>query len=322
MYKSDHRHRPLEVPEIVVALDGSDAAAGQLHRRIFKLNLGTAVEVVDAGSVGGQLADGGDLDGSLVLVVPLLRLGLGRRVVLGRGLGLLRHRLGVVDHGLLLDGGGVVHGVRVLLRGVRVETVADGRALAGDGREPGAAGDGRRHALGGVGHLDDAALSLGLAARDLEGGMDVGVHGGDARVALLDDVKRLLDGVAALKHDGVLLDRVVADALHVVLVHLLVEVGERSGAVHDMVALGHGLARNDGRDGPRHGSLGRSGRSLAHVGVGGAVVQDLVGVQAALVRAALVLDHGGLAAEALDAAVVGALVGALAGVNAAMAGQR
>lgn len=92
--------------------------------------------------------------------------------------------------------------------------------------------------------------------------------------------------------------------------------------MHHMVALGQSLAGNDGRNGPGHGGLGRGRRSFAHVGVGGAVVQNLVGVEAALVRAALVLDHGGLAAEALDAAVVGAFVGALAGVDAAMTGKR
>lgn len=304
-------------------LDGCDAAAGQLHGRVIELDLGAAVEVVDAGSVGRQLADGGDLDRRLVLV-PLLRLGLRGRVVPGRGLGLRRHLLRVLDHGLLLDGGGVVHGVLAFLRGVRVEAVADGRALAGDGGEAGAAGDGRRHALCGVGHLDDAARALALAARDLEGGVDVGVHGGDAWVALLDDVKGLLDRLAALEHDGVLLDRVPGggDVLHVVLVHLLVKVGEGRSAVHDVVAMGQGLTGHNVGNGPGHGCLGRSRRRLAHVRVGGAVVHDFVGVEAALVRAALVLDHGGLAAEALDAAVVGAFVGALAGVNAAMAGER
>lgn len=145
----------------------------------------------------------------------------------GSGLGLRRHLLGVLDHGLLLDRGGVVHGVRVFLRSVRVEAVAHGRALASDRREAGAAaGDGCRHTLGGVGHLDDAALALGLAARNLKGGVDVGVHGGDAGVTLLNNIEGLLDGVTALEHDGVMRDRVVADGLHVVLVHLLVEVGE------------------------------------------------------------------------------------------------
>lgn len=321
LYKSDPSQRPLEVPKDVL-LDGCDATAGQLHGRVVKLHLGTGVEVVDARSVGGQLADGGDFDRSLVLV-PLLRLGLGRWVVSGGGLGLLGHLLRVLDHGLLLDGGGVVHGVRVFLRAVVcVETVANVGALAGDGGKGRAASDGGRHALGGIGHLDDVARALALAAGNLKGRVDVGVHGGDARVALLDHVEGMLDGLAALEHDGMMLNRVLGDVLHVVLVHLLVEVGERGSAVHNVVALGHGLAGHNGRDGPGHGRLGRSRRRLAHVGVGGAVVHDLMGVQAALVRAALVLDHGGFAAEALDAAVVGAFVGALAGVDAAMAGKR
>lgn len=307
LYKSDPQHRPLDFHKTDRVLDGGDAAAGQLHRRVVELNLGAAVEVVDARAVGRQLADGGNLDGSLVLV-PLLSLGLGRGVVLGRALGLLRHLL-VVDHGLLLDGGGIVHGVG-FLGGVGVDAVAHAGALASDGREAGAVRDGGAHALGVV---------LGLVTGNLEGRVDVGVHGSDARVALLDDVERLLHRLSALKHNGVLLDGVVADILHVVLMHLLAKVGEGGSAVHD-VSLGHGLAGNDGRDGPSHG-LSRGRRGLAHVRLGSAVVHDLVGVEATLVRAALVLDHGGLAAEALEATVVGAFVGALAGVDAAMAGE-
>lgn len=144
-------------------------AAGQLHGRVIKLNLGAALEVVDAGAVGRKVANGGELDGSLVLV-PLLSLGPGRRVVLFCALRLLGHLLSALDHGLLLDGRGVVHGVSVLLRGVGVEAVTDGRALAGNRREARAAGHGRGHALGGVGHLDGAVLALALAARHLEGG--------------------------------------------------------------------------------------------------------------------------------------------------------
>ncbi len=113
-----------------------------------------------------------------------------------------------------------------------------------------------------------------------------------------------------------------AHVLHVVLVQLLVKVRKRSSAVYHMITLGHGLARNHGRDGPRHSILGRSRRSLDDVGVGGTVVQDCVRVEVALVRAALVLDHSGLAAEALAAAVIGTFVWALAGVNAAMTGKR
>lgn len=85
---------------------------------------------------------------------------------------------------------------------------------------------------------------------------------------------------------GSLLDS-VADILHA-------EAGEGSRSVRDMVALRHGLARHDSRDGPRHGNLGRSARGLAHFGFGGPVVQVLVGVGAALGRVALVLDHAAM----------------------------
>lgn len=41
-----------------------------------------------------------------------------------------------------------------------------------------------------------------------------------------------------------------------------------------------------------------------------------------MVRSALVLDHGGLAAEALETAIVTAFVGTLASVDASVAGER
>jgi hypothetical protein len=44
-------------------------------------------------------------------------------------------------------------------------------------------------------------------------------------------------------------------------------------------------------------------------------------VQAALVRSSLVLDHGGLAAEALQAAIMGAFVRTLASVDASVPSQ-
>lgn len=322
LYKSDPRPRPLGVPRESGRLNGGDAAAWELHGGVVELDLGATIEVVYAGTIGGDLADGSNLDGSLVLV-PLLRLGLGRGVVLIAALGVLGHLLSVADHGLLLDGGGVVHGVGVVLGSVGVKRLTHVGALAGDGGEARAAGDGGSHTLGGVGHIDGAVLALVLGTGHLEGRVDVCVHGGDAGVTLLNNVEGLLHrGLCALEHDRlVLLDRVVLHVLHVVLVHLLVEVGERGGAVHDM-SLRKSLTGNDSRDGPGHGRLVGSRRSLAHVGLGGAIIHDLVGVEATLVRAALVLDHGGLAAEALEAAVVGALVGTLSGVDATVAGER
>lgn len=63
-----------------------------------------------------------------------------------------------------------------------------------------------------------------------------------------------------------------------------------------------------------------SGGGVLTARVGHGVV-ELGGVDSSLVRAALVLDHGGLSAEALQAAVMGALVRSLAGVDAAMSGK-
>lgn len=83
--------------------------------------------------------------------------------------------------------------------------------------------------------------------------------------------------------------------------------------MHRMVALEHGLARNVDRDGPSHDGLVRSRRSLVH---------SIVALETALVRAVLVLDHGGPVAEYLAAAVVGTFVGALSSVDASMTGKR
>lgn len=303
-----------------------DAAAQQPHRSIVKLDLGTTIEVVDAGFIDRQLTNVDDLDRSLILV-PLLCLGLRRRVVISRALGLLRHLLKhlltILTYGLLLDGRGFVHGVSVvILRSVSGAALAHGRALASNRREARAAADGRGHSLGGAGHLDNTALALARAVRNLEGVVDVGVSiMKDTTVALLNNIEGLLNGLAALKHDRVLLNGVVAHIWYIVLVHLLINVRGRSSAVHNVAALRHSLARDDGGDRPTHDSLGRSRRSLAHVGLGGAVVHGLVGAEGKLVRAAQVLDHGDLAAETLEATVVGAYVGALAGVDAAMAGK-
>ena len=279
-----------------------------MHGRVIKLNIGADVEVVHAGSVGGQLTNGGGIDGSLVLV-PLLGLGLGRGVVLVGALGELGYLLDVLDRGMLRDSGGAVHSIGVVgqgVRGVRGKAAAHGRPLVGDGRAAAASGDGS-------GHVD--ALAVALATEHLEEGMDIGVQGGDARVALIDDVEGLLQGL------GVLLGRVSTHTLHVVPMHMPVDLGERSSAVLDMVALDYGLAGNDGSNGPRHGGLAKGWGILAHVGFGGAIVHGLVAEEATLVRTALVLDHGCLAAKGLEASIMRAFIGALAGVNAAMTCQ-
>jgi len=85
----------------------------------------------------------------------------------------------------------------------------------------------------------------------------------------------------------------------IVLAHLMAKLGERGCPVKSMTR-GHGLGAgtHDALDRPLHtGMLGSGGR-FAAVRVRGAVIEHLIGVKAPLVGSALVLDHGGLTAEA------------------------
>lgn len=85
----------------ILNLERLKATAGQLHSRVLKLKLGTSVQIKDSRSVSGEVADGGNLDGSLVLV-PALGLRGRRRVLIravvgGGGLG-----ASVLNHGARL----------------------------------------------------------------------------------------------------------------------------------------------------------------------------------------------------------------------------
>lgn len=158
--------------------------------------------------------------------------------------------------------------------------------------------------------------------RDLDGRtLNVGVHGRDTRVVLLDDVV-VLHALGALHHGGVEVGNINGDAvsvrelLHAIGLHLgEVGKGSRGMATNDLAV---GSLAGDNVHGPSHGRL-RGTRGL--VRVRSAVIQEIVGVETTVVRSALVLDHGGLAAEALEATLMAALVRTLAGVDAAVAGE-
>lgn len=66
--------------------------------------------------------------------------------------------------------------------------IANGKAIASDSRESEAAGDGCPHILDGIDHLITTLLELALAARSLNGAVDADAHGGDNKLALLDNV--------------------------------------------------------------------------------------------------------------------------------------
>jgi len=360
----------------------SDAGAGHGDAGRLELDLGISPSLVHGGTVRGHLAHLGHFHRRLVLhaIVPgTLGRGSGLVVLVGRRAGrllrsarghllrrrhLLGHLLRVGDDGrLLLDGRrgvGGVQGVRGRLCGlVRVEAVLGGRAAARRREGAGAALDGARQAGRRVRDLHGDALDRLPRDRVLRR-HGCRVHGGDARVVLLRHVVRVLRQAGCpVQHgharvllvDGLAVELVrtarervaVAVLWHVVLVHVLAKVGERGSPVQ-AVAVGHGVDGHALRR-PLHGvALGRRGRLVA-ARLRGAVVQ-LRRVDAALVRPSLVLDHGGLSAEAaasvsvcrsqstqiirggagfevvpLEAAIMGALVRPLACVDAAVSCQ-
>lgn len=267
------------------SLEGLEAAAGQLHGGILEVDLALAVQLK------AVARNDGDIDGSLV-VVPRAVVGLGRRVL---------------GNGSLFHLGGVLQGV-----GSSLGALGGVEALRHDG------GAARRRSEAGAG-VHGGSQAGALVGGEVNGGralsgarnkgLHVGVHGSDARVLVVNDVEGSLGHG---KGRGVSGNAVaVGSKLHVVG-HLALEVVEGVGAVHAVASLA-----GDKGHGPLHG--GR--RAIAHLRLGSTVIEHVHAVDAALVRAALVLDHGGLAAEALEAALMAAFVGTLASVNAAVAGQ-
>jgi hypothetical protein len=220
-----------------------------------------------------------------------------------------------------------------LCRPVRVETtLGNSRASARCRRVAGRAVlDGRVHALRLlVRNLERESLDLLLPGYLVLGVQLLRVHRGDAGVVVLRHVVGVRHAGSAVHHAdaGVLLVwrlllvlghrkalvfvgvgghavpvGVLGVLLGVLLVvrngvaHLLTEVAKGSGPVH--VAVRNLANRHDALSRPVHGSVLWCRWGLAAFRVRGAVVQKLVGVHAALVRAALVLDHGRLAAEAV-----------------------
>lgn len=256
-----------EKATIFCVLHGLKAAAGQLHGRVLKLKLGAAIQVEDARAVGWEVANGGDLNGSLVLQ-PSFRLSLGGRVLLGAVVGGRGLRAGILDHASGLLDSGRLKGIGSSLGSlVGVETLGEERALARGRGEAGAAVDGSSEAGRSVGDLDGWALSL-LAGDE---SLNVGVHGGNARVTLLNNVV-CLHALGALHHGGVVevgnIDAVsLGELLHVVVLHVGAIVGEGSSSVNVMdLATGGSLAGDDAVDGPVHGRLGGAGR-FTHVRV-------------------------------------------------------
>lgn len=248
-------------------LHGLKAAAGQLHGRVLKLKLGAAIQVKDARAVCWEVANGGHLDGSLVLQ-PSFRLSLGGRVLVCAIVGGGSLRASVLDHASGLLDTGRLKGIGSSLGSlVGVETLGEKRALTRGRGEAGAAVDGSSEAGRSVRDLDGWALSL-LAGDE---GLNVGVHGGNARVTLFNNVV-CLHAWGALHHGGVVeignIDTVsLGKLLHVVVLHVGAIVGEGSSSVNVVdLAIWGSLAGDDAVDGPVHGRLGSAGR-FTHVRV-------------------------------------------------------
>jgi hypothetical protein len=292
---------------------------------------------------------------ALLLLLRLRRLlwWLAHDLPLGSHLALKGHHLRL----LLLHGAGSVKGVGGGLRGGRVgvEAILGGWASPRRGGEgAGAALDAASKAGSRVGDLKWETLD-GLAGNLLVLGVDllaarvrVGVHGRDAGVVLLgDEVAVLRQAGGPLEHVhavlcgllGWLLVRralvllrvavvlvgaarqavaVAVLLLHVEAVHVLAKVGEGLGAVQVVPVVTH---HGDALRWPLHGVASRCGGGLVAAGFRHGVI-DLGGVDAALVRSSLVLDHGSFPAEALQAAVVSAFVRALSRVDATMPCER
>jgi hypothetical protein len=156
--------------------------------------------------------------------------------------------------------------------------------------------------------------------------MGIGVHGCDARVVLLGDEVTVL-GKASCPlehvHTRVLLRLlrwllvrlnlvllrvavvlvcpaggeavpVAVLLLHVKAVHVLAKVGKGLGAVEVVAVVAH---HGHALGWPLHGVASGCGGRLVTARLGHRVI-DLRGVDSALVRSSLVLDHGGFPAEA------------------------